>query len=350
MKAAVIEQFGEPLKVHSDWSDPQCGPRDAIIGVVACGICRSDYTLWQGGMEWVGIVPALPAVLGHEYCGVVEEVGSEVTGFRKGDRVVSPFCHACGTCELCAEGHQNVCADLQIPSMHYTGGYAGHTKVANADVNLVSLPAAISFPEAAGMGCRFVTSYHGVVDQAAVKAGEWVAVFACGGVGLAAVNIASALGANVIAVSRSEGKLDLARNLGAVHTVTAGPDAPGEIVELTGGGVHVSVDALGAAETAIPAIMSLRTRGRHLRLGGSNKKEQGQISLPVDVILFRELSVVGSFGMQAARFPEMLGMVEAGKLNPGLLVGDKVDLEDAGEVLASMAGYDTLAMSVITRF
>jgi D-arabinose 1-dehydrogenase-like Zn-dependent alcohol dehydrogenase len=350
MKAAVIEQFGEPLKIHDDWSDPECGPHDAIIKVEACGICRSDHTLWNGGMEWMGIVPQLPAVLGHEYCGLVEEVGSEVVGFKKGDRVVSPFNHACGTCEFCTAGHQNVCANLQLPSMHYTGGYATHTKVAHADVNLVKLPAAISFPEAAGLGCRFITAYHGVVDQAGVQDGEWVAVFACGGVGLAAVNIASALGANVIAVSRSEKKLGMAKELGATHTVTAGPDAPDEIVELTGGGAHVSVDALGAAETAIPGILSLRTRGRHLRLGGSNKKDQGQISIPVDVILFRELSVIGSFGMQAARFPEMLGMVESEKLKPGLLVGNTVALEEAGDVLASMAGYETLAMSVITRF
>jgi D-arabinose 1-dehydrogenase-like Zn-dependent alcohol dehydrogenase len=350
MKASVMERFGEPLKVHDDWSDPDCGPRDAIIKVEACGICRSDYTLWNGGLEWMGIVPQLPAVLGHEYCGVVEEVGSEVAEFQKDDRVVSPFGHACGSCEFCGAGHQNVCANLQLPSMHYTGGYASYTKVANADVNLVKLPAAISFPEAAGMGCRFITAYHGVVDEAAVRDGEWVAVFACGGVGLSAVNVAAALGANVIAVSRNERKLALAKELGATHTINAGPDAPNEIVELTGGGAHVSVDALGASETAIPAILSLRTRGRHLRLGGSNKKDQGQISLPVDVILFRELSVVGSFGMQAARFPEMLGMVESGKLNLGALVGDTVALEEAGDVLASMTGYETLAMSVITRF
>jgi len=233
--------------------------------------------------------------------------------------------------------------------MHYTGGFASHTKVTNADVNLVNLPASISFTEAAGMGCRFITAYHGVVDQAAVKDGEWVAVFACGGVGLAAVNVASALGARVIAVSRSDRKLALARELGAAHTVTAGPHAASEIVELTGGGAHVSVDALGASETTIPAIMSLRARGRHLRLGASNKKDGGQISLPVDLILFRELTFVGSFGMQAARFPEMLGLVESGRLKPKLMVGDTVALDQAGDVLASMKGHDAAAMSVITR-
>ncbi len=350
MKALVMEKFGGPLAIRDDWKDPQCGPRDAVIKVEASGICRSDYTLWQGGFEWLGIVPDLPAVLGHEYCGTVAEVGREVKRFKKGDRVVSPFCHACGACDFCRAGHQNLCANLQLPGMHYTGGYATHTKVAHADVNLVSLPAGVTFEEAAGMGCRFITAYHGLVDQAAVKDGEWVAVFACGGVGLAAVNIASALGARVVAVSRNPKKLAAARDLGAAHTVTAGPKAAEEIVEITGGGAHVSVDALGSADTAIPAIMSLRPRGRHLRLGGSNKKERGEIALPVDVILFRELSLIGSFGMQAARFPEMLGMVEAGRLAPKRLVGDRVGLDQVGGVIASMAGYETVAMSVVTRF
>ncbi|HWC07142.1 MAG TPA: zinc-binding dehydrogenase [Gemmatimonadota bacterium] len=350
MKAAVMEAFGEPLKIHDDWADPQCGPGDVVLELKACGICRSDYTLWNGGAEWIGIVPPLPSVLGHEYCGVIEELGSEVKGFAKGERVVSPFGHACGTCEFCDAGHQNVCANLTLPGMHYTGGFASHAKVANANVNVVRLPDAISFPEAAGMGCRFVTSYHGIVDQAAVQPGEWVAVFACGGVGLSAVDIASALGARVIAVSRSPEKLALAKQLGAEHTVTAGPDAATEIVELTGGGAHMSVDALGASETTIPAIMSLRTRGRHLRLGVSNKKDEGRVAIPVDVVTFRELSIIGSFGMQAARYPEMLDMVESGKVDPGLLVGDTVGLEDTNDVLDSMKSYETVAMSVITGF
>jgi D-arabinose 1-dehydrogenase-like Zn-dependent alcohol dehydrogenase len=344
-----MEQFGQALKVQQ-WSDPECGPGDVVIEVGACGICRSDHTLWNGGLEWMGIVPTVPAVLGHEYCGVVVEVGSEVEGSQEGDRIVAPFCQGCGTCDLCKADHQNVCANLQIPGFHFSGGFASHAKIANADVNVVRLPDSISFRDAAGMGCRFVTAYHGVVDQAAVKAGEWVAVFACGGVGLSAVNIAAALGANVVAVSRNPEKLALAEKLGAIHTVTAGPDAPAEIVELTAGGAHVSVDALGSAATAIPALLSLRTLGRHLRLGASNKKEQGEISLPVDVMLFRELSIIGSFGMQAARYPEMLGMVESGKLSPDLLVGETVALEQTGEILASMGDYETLGMPVITEF
>ncbi|MDT8341137.1 MAG: alcohol dehydrogenase catalytic domain-containing protein [Longimicrobiales bacterium] len=350
MKAAVIEQFGEPMVVHAEWAEPECGPRDAVIRVEACGICRSDYTIWNGGFPWMGIVPELPLVPGHEYCGVVEEIGSEVTRFSVGDRVVAPFNHGCGSCEYCSEGHQNVCSDLTLPGIHYTGGYAALTKVGRADVNLVHLPESIPFAVAAAMGCRYVTSYHGVVDQAQVGPGEWVAVFACGGVGLSAVDIASGLGANVIAVSRSPEKLALAEKLGATHTVIAGDDAPAQIQEITGGGAHVSIDALGSAATTLPAILSLRPRGRHLRLGVSNQQEQGKIEIPVDMLTFLELRLIGSFGMQAARFPEMLRMVEAGRLHPELLLRETVALEEAGPVLHAMSDYDTVGMSVITEF
>lgn len=348
MRAAVMEKFGVPLVIHEDWADPECGPGDAVLRVEACGVCRSDFTLWRGGMEWVGIIPPLPSVIGHEYCGVVEEVGREVTRFRPGDRVVSPFCHACGHCEACSHGQQQVCSSMQFPGLHYSGGFAARSTVGRADVNLVKLPDSISFVEAAGMGCRFITAYHGVVDQAAVRPGEWVAVFAMGGVGLSAVDVATAMGANVIAVSRSEEKLALARKLGAVHTVTAGPDAAQHVVELTGGGAHVSIDALGAASTMLPGLFCLRPRGRHLRLGVSNKEDQGQVAVPVDLLPFKELAIIGSFGMQAARYPEMFRMIEAGRLHPGLLVGDRVGLEGVSGVLESMAAYATVAMTVMT--
>ena len=213
----------------------------SVLRVEANGICLTDYHIWHGGWPWVGIQTPVPIVLGHEYCGVVEEVGAAVQGFKKGDRVVVPFNHSCGICEQCRSGHENVCLDVRFPMFHYTGGYGQYAKVSRAAINLVPLPESISFVDAAGMGCRYMTSWHGVVDQARVTAGEWVVVFGCGGVGLAAVNIASALGASVIAVSRTQSKLDLATELGAVATVNAsGDNVAGQIVELTGGGAHVS--------------------------------------------------------------------------------------------------------------
>jgi D-arabinose 1-dehydrogenase-like Zn-dependent alcohol dehydrogenase len=350
MKAAVLEEFGKPLSVTNDWKDPECGPGDAVLKVEANGICRSDWHLWQGGWEWIGFVPPLPTVLGHEYCGVVEEVGPEVKRFKKGQRVVVPFHHSCGICESCQSGHQNVCSDLQIPMFHYSGGFGQYAQVGRADVNLVPLPEEISFEAAASLGCRFMTAFHAMVHQAAVQPGEWVAIFGCGGVGLAAVEICTALGANVIAVSRGDKKLALAKELGAVHTVKAGDGAAEKIVELTGGGVHVSADALGIEATTLPAIAALRTRGRHVRIGMSGKEEKGQISLPVDVFVARELTFVGSFGMQAQRYPEMLRMVQAGQLHPEKLLEKTVPIEKASEVLDSMSDFGTTGVAVINKF
>jgi D-arabinose 1-dehydrogenase-like Zn-dependent alcohol dehydrogenase len=349
MKAAVVEEIAKPLVVHHDWPDPDCGPDEAVIRVEANGICRSDYYLWQGGWPWLGIAVPPPFVLGHEYCGIVEEVGSATARVRRGDRVVVPFNHSCGNCELCRAGHQNVCLDLRLPMAHYTGGFGRYTKVARADVNVVPLSETISFENAAALGCRFMTAWHGVVDQAAVQPGEWVAVFGCGGVGLAAVDICTALGANVIAVSRTAEKLSFAKELGAVATVNASDGKSAEeITELTSGGAHVSVDALGDADTTIPAVLCLRPRGRHLRLGTSSQKQGGSIPLPVDMFVFRELQFIGSFGMQAARYPDMLRMVESGKLHPGKLVRGTVPIEQASSVLTDMTNYNTVGMHVIT--
>ena len=124
MKAAVVEELGKPLVVHNDWPDPDCGPTDAVLRVEANGICMTDFHIWHGGWPWVGIVTPLPIVLGHEFCGVVEEVGSAVTTFKAGDRVVVPFNHACGVCAQCRDGHENVCLDVRFPMFHDSGGAA----------------------------------------------------------------------------------------------------------------------------------------------------------------------------------------------------------------------------------
>jgi D-arabinose 1-dehydrogenase-like Zn-dependent alcohol dehydrogenase len=348
MKAAVMEAFKEPLKIWTDWPDPELQPGDVLVRVKANGICRSDWHLWQGDWDWLGFSPPLPVVLGHESAGVVEEVGSNVTRFKKGDRVVFPFGQACGQCETCAQGNQQVCENLAISAFRGAGGFGEYTIVSHGDVNLVPLPESISFVEGASLGCRFMTAFHGVTAQGRVKAGDWVAVFGCGGVGLAAVDIASAMGANVIAVSRTQEKLDKAMELGAVHSIQAGEDAPGAIQEYTKGGVHVSLECLGTAATWMPSIMALRTRGRLVRMGMSGKDEQGILPVPADMIVGRELTIVGSSGMQARCYPEMLRMVESGKLSPSSLVTETIPLEQVSEVLQDMSDYNTLGYSVLT--
>lgn len=350
MKAAVLTEFNKPLKIQNIPYPSLQKPTDAIVQVKANGICRSDWHAWVGDWEWIGLKPQLPRVLGHEFVGIVEEVGNEVTGFKKGDRVIIPFNHGCGRCEYCINGHQNVCSNLQLIGFHYDGGYAQYVRIPNADLNMIHLPESIDFVTAAGLGCRYMTAFHGVVDQLKLAPGEWFSVYGCGGVGLAAVQIGTALGANVIAVDIDEKKLEKAKELGAVHIVNANHNAPEEIIEFTKGGAHASLDALGISTTVRNSIFSLRTRGRHLQIGLTTQEEKGEVSLPIDLMVAKEISFMGSLGMQPPRYSMMLKMIENGKLNPGKLIFRTVPLEEAGDVIAEMTTYATLGSVVVDRF
>lgn len=348
MKAAVLETFKKPMVVHEHWPEPECGPEDAIVRVEANGICRSDWHVCEGDWEWIGLQPELPHVIGHEYCGVVEEVGSQVKNFRKGDRVICPFNFGCGTCSFCRSGHQNTCENFEGAGFVKSGGYGQYAGITKADINLVPLPESIPFVEAASMGCRFMTSFHGVVDQAKVGAGDWVAIHGCGGIGLAATQIATSLGASVIAVDINDDALAVAKQMGALHTVNAArEDAPAAVIELSGGGAHVSVDALGIATTCLNSILSLRSRGRHLQIGLTTQEEKGFVSLPVDIMVARELEFVGTIGMQAQRYPSMLNMVESGKLTPGKMVTNIVGIDEAAGIITSMGNYGTVGTTVV---
>jgi D-arabinose 1-dehydrogenase-like Zn-dependent alcohol dehydrogenase len=350
MRAAVMEAVRAPLVVR-EVPDPACPRHGAIVRVEANGVCRSDWHGWVGDWDWVGFSFDFPHVLGHEMCGVIEEVGPEVRGFAAGERVIVPFCQGEGTCEMCREGLQHLCENGFAIGFAYWGGFGRYVAVPHADVNLVRLPEAIDFVAGASLGCRFMTAFHGVVDQAKVRAGEWVAVHGCGGVGLSAVQIASALGANVIGIDIGDEKLAAARRQGAVATVRATDgDAAAAVREITKGGAQVAIDALGIRATCVAAIHSLRARGRHLQIGLTGRAEQGEIALPIDLIVAKELTVVGSHGMQVPRYASMLAMIATGKLDPRSLVSRKIALEETAEVLAAMDHYATLGVPVIDRY
>jgi D-arabinose 1-dehydrogenase-like Zn-dependent alcohol dehydrogenase len=350
MRAAVMEAVNKVMTVR-EVPDPSIVPHGALIRVEANGVCRSDWHAWVGDWDWIGVKLALPFVLGHEFCGVIEETGKDVTRFKTGDRVIVPFSQGEGTCEQCRSGHHNICEKGFAPGFDYWGGFGRYVAVPHADVNLVPMPAAMSFVEAASLGCRFMTSFHGVVDRAEVRAGEWVSVHGCGGIGLSAVHIASAMGANVIAIDVDQAKLDLAKKLGAVETVHAGNADPATAVkDITKGGAHVSVDALGIAATCRNSVLSLRKRGRHLQIGMTGAAERGEIKVPIDVIVGGELRFLGSMGMAAPRYDTMLKMVETGKLRPAELVTRTIPLEEAGPVLATMSKFGTLGVVVVDRY
>lgn len=353
MRAAVIEELGKPLVVQNV-PDPECPPDGAILRVGANGICRTDWHLWTDDWEWRGLSIQPPFVLGHEFSGTVEEVGRDVRGWKKGDRVIFPMNPGEGTCEWCRSGNQHVCdsgAQL-VPGVSYWGAFAEYVMVRFADVNLVRLPESIGFVDAASMACRYMAAFHGVVNQAAVRGREWVAVYgAGGGMGLSAVQIAAALGANVIAVDVSERGLAAARGVGAAVTLN-GKDgnAVEAIRSITKGGAQVSVDALGIAETCLSSVLSLRKLGRHVQLGHTTRKEAGYVPLPIDVILLNELRLFGTFGMPGQRFGTMLAMCDSGKLKPAQVVSERVGLEGITGVLERMGTYDTTGVIVIDSF
>lgn len=350
MKAAQMVEHRKPLVVR-EIPDPQPGPHDAVLRVEACGICRSDWHAWMGDWTWIGFTPQLPLTLGHELAGVVVEVGKEVGVTRVGDRVTVPFHLGCGRCSYCVRGRPNLCDSLQMVGFSFDGGYAQYVRIPQADFNLIRLPEAVDSVSAAALGCRYMTAYHAVVHRGRAMPGEWVAVHGVGGVGLSAVQIASAVGARVVAVDVDDEKLARAREQGAAATVNAKRDkVPDAVKEITGGGAHVSVDGLGIQATIQNSIFCLRKGGRHVQVGLTTQAEQGMVALPTDMMVGMELEFYGSLGNPHPQYAGLLALVEQGKLRPKDLVGRTVSLEEVNEVLQAMTEFRTVGFTVITRF
>lgn len=342
MRAVVAAAPNAPLGVQAV-PDPEPPPHGAVVEVRATGVCRSDWHAWVGHDPSV----RFPHVHGHEFSGVVRAVGSDVRQFRGGEAVTAPFCCGCGECVECRSGHQNLCLHEYQPGFDGWGSFAEYVVVPWADVNLVPLPEPLGFGAAASLGCRFATSFRGVVDRVRVGPGESVVVFGCGGVGLSAVMIAAALGARVLAVDVQPARLELAREFGADVTLDAGRTDPVEaVLELTAGGAHVSVDALGSAGTFRQGIRSLRRRGRHLQLG-LLLAEDASPSAPMHEVIRRELSVVGSHGMQAWRYADMLEFIAAHHLPVERMIGARRGLEAADEVMRSMGAFAPLGVTLL---
>ena len=353
MRAAVFTEPGEPLEIR-DVPYPEPPADGIVVETVACGVCRSDWHVWRGDWGWIGVEPSPGQVFGHEPVGTVAAVGEDVESLREADRVAVPFNLSDGTCYQCRNGRANVCESL-LPlgfAEPAPGAFAEAFPVRAAEQNVVPVPDGVDPLSMAGLGCRFATAFHALAHRADLAAGDWVAVHGCGGVGLSAVQIGSALGANVVAVDIEEAKLDRARDLGAVEVVDASATdrVAREVRALTDGGAHVAMDALGIAETCRNAVESLRRRGQHLQVGLTTDEEGGEVALPTDAMVMKELEVVGCFGMQPTRYDELLRMVESGRLDPGAVVSETVALEDVPETLAAMEEYATAGIPVVTEF
>lgn len=365
VRAAVYSATSGPITV-AEVPEPSCPPGGAVLAVRATGICRSDWHAWRGH-EAV----ALPHIGGHEYAGEIVTVSPGMTRFAAGDRVTVPFVCGCGRCDYCASGDAQVCPDQLQPGFDLAGSFAEYVAVPAAEANLVRLPDSVEFTEAAALGCRFATAFRAVVAHGRPQPGQWVAVHGCGGVGLSAVMIAVALGARVVAVDISAAALARASALGAEVTIDStllGADAttasgtPAQdssypaadpmtigaaVTEATGGGCHVSLDALGAASCAVASMYCLRRRGRHVQVGLLHGAEVHP-ALPMDRVIGWELEIAGSHGMSARDYPAMLDLVVAGALRPAELVTRAIGLDGIGPALAAMdtPGSDGITVAV----
>ncbi len=358
MHAAVLREYGEPLQLR-EVPGPEPDPGGVIVRVEACGVCRSDWHAWKGHGEWADDRVPRGQILGHEPAGEVVAVGDAVDRFGPGDRVVVPFSLGDGTCRYCRQGHGNVCTDGRALGFEpgAPGAFAERIAVPQADYNLVERPSWLSARDAAALGCRYMTAYHALVERADLAAGDRLAVHGCGGVGLSAVQLGSALGAHVIAVDVDEGALDRAASLGAADLVNpnatdpeadGGLGVPERIRDRSDGGVDVSVDALGIAETCRNSVRSVRPRGTHVQVGLTTDAERGEVSLPTDRMTRWEVSFVGSRGMPPTNYDDLFEVIEATGIDPGALVSRELALSEVSERLAAMDDYGVDGIEVVT--
>ena len=346
MRAVYFDTFAGPITIET-LPDPTPAPDGVVIEVGATGICRSDWHGWQGHDP--DITP--PHVPGHELAGTISALGSDVTRWQIGDRVTVPFVCACGTCPQCASGNHQVCDRQFQPGFTHWGSFAEYVAIDRADTNLIALSDSMNFVTAASLGCRFSTAFRALVHQGKLAGGQWVAIHGCGGVGLSAILIARALGAQVIAVDIAADKLAKAAELGAAVTLNAATseDIVEAIREASDGGVHVSLDALGNPQTAFNSVANLRKRGKHVQVGlmvGDHRHSP----IPFDRVVAHELEIYGSHGMQAHEYPEMLAMIEAGVLHPETLIGQAISLDDGPAALMAMDTFPGRGITVIDRF
>ena len=342
MRAVVVEavQVTPDVREIDSPTPPDGG---VVVRVHATGLCRSDWHGWAGHDEDI----VFPHVPGHELAGTISAVGTGVNEWTVGDRVTVPFVCGCGRCHWCQAGEAQVCPDQQQPGFTHWGSFAEYVALHAADTNLVAIPASVSFEAAASLGCRFATAYRALVARARVEAGEWVTVIGAGGVGLSTVMIARALGAHVVAVDRNAEALALATELGAAHAVVAdGTDIPSVVADLTGGGSHVAVDAVGSEPTCTDAILSLRRRGRHLQIGLLPPVD-GHPRVPMARVIGWELDLLGSHGMAAVDYPGMLALIEQNQLQPQRLIERTVGLDEAAAMLPTVDKAKVAGMTMI---
>ena len=358
MKAALLTKVGDPLEI-ADIQTAKPGPREVLIRTMACGACRSDLHFIDGAYP-----TPLPAVPGHEAAGVVEAVGDDVRHAKVGDHVVTCLSAFCGRCEFCLSGRMALCVDnstkrrqTEAPrlsnadgTVHPLLGIGGYAEMLLVHENqAVAIDREMPFDRAALLGCAVVTGAGAIFNTAQVRPGEAVAVIGCGGIGLAAIEAARIAGAGtIIAIDPVADKRALAETLGATHSINAADDMLKEqVVELTRGGVHHAIEAVGRIATGQMALSLLRRGGTATIVGMMPMRE----AVPMPALdLLAEKKLQGSL-MGSNRFPidvpRLVDFYLAGKLDLESVIAERIPLSGINGAIDTLRGGDAVRSVVV---
>jgi alcohol dehydrogenase len=342
MQAVFYEQFGGRPTVK-EVPVPRIGAQSVLLKVMATGICRSD---WHG---WMGHDPdiRLPHVPGHEFAGIIAELGSEVRRWKTGQRVTTPFIQACGRCDYCRSNDQQVCEFQEQAGFTHWGSFAEYVEVKHAETNLVELPPDMSFEQAAVLGCRFGTAYRALVDQAGLRAGDYLAVAGCGGVGLSAILIARAMKLEVAAIDVKPQALQRASACGAGLLLDASdPELAEQLWQWSGQGVTAFVDAVGSSQLTEKGLKALRRRGKYIQVG-LMPDPVGKPCISLERVVAHELELIGSHGIQAWKYREMLDFIRTSGIDLDLMIERVCNLEESIEILTSLSANQQTGVTVV---
>ena len=341
MKAMVLEQFQTPL-TWQDVPEPDVGPRDVLIRVVANGLCATDLKITDG---LVPTVP-LPHIPGHEAAGEVVAVGAAVPGLQPGDHVTVYPTEGCGFCDHCRQGVENYCATAPRTGFELNGGFSQYMRVAGR--NAVKVAPELPWAEAAIIPDAIASVYHALTQRARVQAGETVVIVGVGGLGIHAMQLARLRGARVIAADVMPDKLQGAAQFGPDALVNSREeDLPRRVKELTGGqGADVVVEGVGSGAVAavLPdSIGCLKLGGRLVVLGYNYG-----VPLAVDTadLIYGQWSILGSRASTLQDVVEVARLVEQGRLKP--VVSEQFPLEQVEQALARLRESPPLGRIVLT--
>ena len=318
MKSVRMMGAGQPLELQ-EVPIPNIGDGDILVRVRAAGICHSDAH-YRAGRSSMGF---LPITLGHEAAGLVERVGAQVTQVKAGDRVCLHYNLTCGDCYYCNLGHEQFCETVKMLGHHVDGGYAEYIAVPAR--NAIPLPDEIPFEQGATLMCASATAFH-ALSKGRVTAGETVAIFGVGGLGLSAIQLARALGAvEVYAVDIQQDKLELASEYHAIPIDASRVDAVEEIRRLTKGrGANLAIEMIGLRKTMEQAIDSVGNLGRAVMVG----LNQQPISINTYLqVLGKEAEIIGSNDHLLQELPTLVDLARRKVLDTSRVVSQVIPLE-----------------------